>query len=101
MPSTLFLESLACCCGVTYVNGGLIGDPLDVKMFESTGWILDESSNVPTEGSISTENVEIVATLYPANARSSSMSTASDMSGISKPAYVSELVRRFDFASAL
>jgi cation-transporting ATPase 13A3/4/5 len=33
LPSTLFLESLACCCGVTYVNGSLIGDPLDVKMF--------------------------------------------------------------------
>jgi len=101
LPSTLFLESLACCCGVTYVNGGLIGDPLDVKMFESTGWILDESQNIPTLDSISSENVEIVATLYPPSSRSSSMSTASDMSGISKPAYVSELVRRFDFASAL
>lgn len=43
LHSTLFLESLACCCGVTYVNGGLIGDPLDVKMFQATGWILDES----------------------------------------------------------
>ena len=25
------------------MNGELIGDPLDVKMFQSTGWILDES----------------------------------------------------------
>lgn len=83
------------------MNGGLIGDPLDVKMFESTGWILDESQNIPTLDSISSENVEIVATLYPPSSRSSSMSTASDMSGVSKPAYVSELVRRFDFASAL
>lgn len=33
LSSTLFMESLACCCGVTYVNGNLIGDPLDVKMF--------------------------------------------------------------------
>lgn len=41
--STLFIEALACCCAVTYVNGALIGDPLDVKMFESTNWILDES----------------------------------------------------------
>jgi cation-transporting ATPase 13A2 len=104
LPSTLFLESLACCCGVTYVNGGLIGDPLDVKMFQSTGWILDEAQNIPSEESISTENVEIVATLYPPNSRSSrasSMSNTSDMSGITKPAYVSELVRRFDFSSAL
>ena len=26
------------------MNGDLIGDPLDVKMFESTGWILEEES---------------------------------------------------------
>jgi hypothetical protein len=45
LNSTLFIEALACCCSVTYVNGMLIGDPLDVKMFESTNWILDEGSN--------------------------------------------------------
>lgn len=32
-PKTLFLESLASCHSITYVNGELIGDPLDVKMF--------------------------------------------------------------------
>jgi len=31
--STLFLEGLASCTAITYVNGNLIGDPLDVKMF--------------------------------------------------------------------
>ena len=31
--ATLFLEGLASCTGITYVNGSLIGDPLDVKMF--------------------------------------------------------------------
>lgn len=41
--STLLMEALACCCAVTYVNGSLIGDPLDVKMFQSTKWILNES----------------------------------------------------------
>ena len=42
--STLLMEALACCCAVTYVNGSLIGDPLDVKMFLSTKWVLDEES---------------------------------------------------------
>ena len=51
--------------------------------------------------SISGENVEIIACLYPPTSRASSMSTASDMSGITTPAYVSELVRRFDFSSGL
>lgn len=32
-PSTLFLEALATCHSITYVNNELIGDPLDVKMF--------------------------------------------------------------------
>jgi len=41
------LESIASCHSITYVNGELIGDPLDVKMFESTKWILDEPSNEP------------------------------------------------------
>ena len=36
------MEALACCCAVTNVNGSLIGDPLDVKMFQSTRWVLDE-----------------------------------------------------------
>lgn len=38
----LFLEALASCTAITYVNGSLIGDPLDVKMFEATGWYMDE-----------------------------------------------------------
>jgi hypothetical protein len=32
-PRTEMLESLASCHSITYVNGELIGDPLDVKMF--------------------------------------------------------------------
>lgn len=27
---------------ITYVNGNLVGDPLDVKMFQATDWLLDE-----------------------------------------------------------
>ena len=38
----LFIECLACCQGITRVNGKIIGDPIDVEMFESTGWDLIE-----------------------------------------------------------
>jgi len=34
--SLLFLEACASCTAITYVNGSLIGDPLDVKMFLAT-----------------------------------------------------------------
>ena len=43
---TLYLESLACCHSITYVNNELIGDPLDVKMFQSTNWVLEEPHNL-------------------------------------------------------
>ena len=33
---------MASCTEITYVNDELVGDPLDVKMFKATGWILDE-----------------------------------------------------------
>ena len=35
-------EAMASCHSLTYINEELLGDPLDIKMFESTNWILDE-----------------------------------------------------------
>ena len=37
-------QAMACCHAITYVNDELIGDPLEVKMFEMTDWILDEKN---------------------------------------------------------
>lgn len=42
VPSPDFLTAMASCHGLTYVEGELIGDPLDSKIFEGTGWILEE-----------------------------------------------------------
>ena len=36
------LEAMGACHQITYVQGELIGDPLDVRMFEATNWILNE-----------------------------------------------------------
>ena len=43
----LFIECLACCQGIAKVDNKLIGDPIDVQMFESTGWNLFEDINDP------------------------------------------------------
>ena len=43
--STLFVEAMASCTAITYVDGKLVGDPLDVQMFESTNWTIDESND--------------------------------------------------------
>ncbi|XP_017759410.1 PREDICTED: probable cation-transporting ATPase 13A3 [Eufriesea mexicana] len=38
-------EGMLVCHSLTLIDGELCGDPLDIKMFESTGWILEELSN--------------------------------------------------------
>ena len=43
--SILFVEAMASCTAITYVDGKLVGDPLDVQMFESTNWTIDESND--------------------------------------------------------
>jgi magnesium-transporting ATPase (P-type) len=68
------LEALATCHGITYVNGILIGDPLDVKMFQEVDWVLDE----PNDG-------VVLANVFPKGSES----------------YKNVLLRRFDFTSAL
>ena len=39
----LYIECLATCHNLTMVKGQIIGDPIDVKMLESVGWILREN----------------------------------------------------------
>ncbi|KAL5492024.1 hypothetical protein EMCRGX_G017412 [Ephydatia muelleri] len=45
-PSSLLpcplLYGMTTCHSLTLINGQLLGDPLDVKMFNSTGWTLEE-----------------------------------------------------------
>ena len=39
------LHALATCHALKLIDGEVIGDPLDVKMFEYTGWTLDEGQS--------------------------------------------------------
>jgi len=41
--ATRYVECLASCHSVSLLDDIMIGDPLDIKMFEATGWTLDES----------------------------------------------------------
>ncbi|XP_061510158.1 polyamine-transporting ATPase 13A3 isoform X1 [Anopheles gambiae] len=38
------LFGMVTCHSITFVNGEMRGDPLDLKIFESTGWILEEAN---------------------------------------------------------
>uniref|UniRef100_A0A1I8FKN0 Cation_ATPase_C domain-containing protein n=1 Tax=Macrostomum lignano TaxID=282301 RepID=A0A1I8FKN0_9PLAT len=42
LASSPFLEAMATCHTLTRIEGELSGDPLDLKMFLSTGWQLEE-----------------------------------------------------------
>ncbi|RXG68241.1 putative cation-transporting ATPase 13A4 [Armadillidium vulgare] len=43
-----FLYGMAACHSITIINQKLVGDPLDLKIFESSGWTLEEPGNDDT-----------------------------------------------------
>ncbi|CAI5791593.1 probable cation-transporting ATPase 13A3 isoform X1 [Podarcis lilfordi] len=43
-----FLATMAACHSLTTIGGRLSGDPLDLKMFEATGWVLEEPTQEET-----------------------------------------------------
>lgn len=47
LPCDNFLFGMVTCHSITVMNGKMMGDPLDLKMFESTGWILEDAQGVP------------------------------------------------------
>jgi cation-transporting ATPase 13A2 len=86
---------MACCTAITYVNKKLVGDPLDVKMFEATGWNMDEPDNSEKGADAGI----IIAQFYPHDVIKSVRT--SEKLKIPLPKYKLQLVRRFDFSSAL
>ena len=63
--TTLLVEAMASCTAITYVNGNLVGDPLDVQMFQSTGWTLDESSDDLLRKSEGGHDQLVIAYVHP------------------------------------
>jgi len=44
MQDAEIIQAMSCCHSVTIIEEKLSGDPMDVIMFMSTGWILEEQS---------------------------------------------------------
>lgn len=44
LPPGPMLSGLACCHTVTLLHGQPLGDPLELKMVESTGWVCEASN---------------------------------------------------------
>lgn len=65
------------------MNDVLVGDPLDVKMFEATGWVLKEANS-----DFKQEDNVVITQVRPPEATDNSV-------------YSSAIIRRFEFSSAL
>ena len=45
----MYFDAMATCHTITRVHGKIIGDPLDVKMFEACEWELNENTEADDE----------------------------------------------------
>ena len=106
----LFVECLATCHGITTVKGKLIGDPIDVKMFKSCGWVLKENvENKNNYDSLvlayvrpkSETDIHIKLTDNINAEENGTTDNPKSEDQILKEHYKLGIVRRFDFSSKL
>ncbi len=95
-----FIECSACCHCLTYVKGKLVGDPIDVKMFEALGWKMKENDSTDGE-----QNLDpLVLNYILPNSEDEFEIKLQNNEGIKenlKGKYGMGIVKRFDFSSKL
>ncbi|MEQ2243969.1 hypothetical protein ILYODFUR_012327, partial [Ilyodon furcidens] len=89
LMNTAFVACMATCHSLTKIEGEYSGDPLDIKMFAATGWILEE----PTE-----EETALHNPLMPTVVRPPKQTVRNDSENASCEIGI---VRQFPFSSAL
>uniref|UniRef100_A0A8C2TMZ7 Polyamine-transporting ATPase 13A3 n=1 Tax=Coturnix japonica TaxID=93934 RepID=A0A8C2TMZ7_COTJA len=94
-----FIACMATCHSLTKIGGVLSGDPLDLKMFEAIGWILEEATEEETalHNRIMPTVVRPSKQLFP----ESKQATNQEMVGTLKTTYEIGIVRQFPFSSVL
>ncbi|KAM7409529.1 hypothetical protein PAMA_001151 [Pampus argenteus] len=101
LVKTHFVACMATCHSLTKIEGQLSGDPLDLKMFEATGWILEEA----TEEETSLHNRIMPTVVRPPKQLlppESGVSPEQDMELYELSSeYEIGIVRQFPFSSAL
>ena len=95
-----YVECLACCHCLTYVKEKLLGDPIDVKMFESTEWIMKENTNTGNEVNL---NPLVLDYIRPKCEEDITVPFSDDnnIEERLKKRYEIAIVKRFDFSSKL
>ncbi|KAM7404348.1 hypothetical protein PAMP_011704 [Pampus punctatissimus] len=89
LPPGPMLSGLACCHTVTLLQGQPLGDPLELKMFESTGWTLWEPEGDRTVLDAEFGGHRVLAVMRPPTDEGTSSSETV------------AIVQRFPFSSAL
>ncbi|XP_033894991.3 polyamine-transporting ATPase 13A3-like isoform X2 [Acipenser ruthenus] len=89
-----FVACMATCHSLTKIEGKLSGDPLDLKMFEATGWILEEA----TEEETALHNRIMPTVVKPPKQLLPEAEASADQD---MPSYEMGIVRQFPFSSAL
>ncbi|KAJ8403208.1 hypothetical protein AAFF_G00354250 [Aldrovandia affinis] len=95
-----FVACMATCHSLTKIEGQLSGDPLDLKMFEATGWVLEEA----TEEETALHNRIMPTVVRPPNQLlpEPAATPEQDMELYElSAAYEMGIVRQFPFSSAL
>jgi len=87
---------MASCHAITYVNNEMIGDPLEIEMFNTTGWTLDESIKM-SNAEINSDAV-VLAYVRPSNAPNGLEFASYELNSNAQDIAI---VRRFDFESKL
>jgi cation-transporting ATPase 13A2 len=60
-PTTLFLEAMTSCHSMIYIEKNLVGDPLDMRMFEHTKWTITEPESTEEKYG----NLSVIAYVKP------------------------------------
>ncbi|XP_022610615.1 probable cation-transporting ATPase 13A3 [Seriola dumerili] len=100
LVNSAFVACMATCHSLTKIEGELSGDPLDLKMFSATGWILEE----PTEEETALHNPIMPTVVRPPKhadpeANQNDLLTQ-NMSFAPQPCEIG-IVRQFPFSSLL
>lgn len=121
----MFFKAIASCHSISIFNNSFLGDPLEIKMFKSTRWLLDEntiqsndkdqrdgvlayvrpSANIPKKRNLNTTSQASRVTEQSVDESMISEGDHADLlAGQTKGAdfqYKIGILQRFDFASSL
>ena len=95
-----YTECSACCHCLTYVKEKLVGDPIDVKMFEALGWIMKENDSNDGEKNLDPLVLNYIRPNTEEDIEIRLQNNDTNIESL-KGKYALGIVKRFDFSSKL